>query len=60
MMDKTTLGKENQKNTDATIRLKALGNENFQHWVSKQTDRHAVLKPHGGDRKSSKYQNQVG
>lgn len=60
MMDKMTLGKENQKITDATLRGEALGNENFQHWVCKQTDRAAILKSHGGDRKSAKYQNQVG
>lgn len=60
MMDKMALGKENQKITDATLRGEALGNENFQHWVCKQTDRPAVLTSHGGDRKSEKYQNQVG
>ena len=60
MMDKMALGKENQKITDATLRGEALGNENFQHWVCKQTERPAVLKSHGGDRKSAKYQNQVG
>ncbi|MCC5796665.1 MAG: transposase [Methylophaga sp.] len=60
MMDKIALGKENQKITDATIRGEALGNENFQHWVCKKMDRPAVLKSHGGDRKSAKYQNQVG
>lgn len=60
MMDKMALGKMNQKITDATLRGEALGNESFQHWVCKQTGRAAVLKTHGGDRKSTKYQNQVG
>ena len=60
MMDKMALGKENQKITDATLRGEALGNENYQHWVCKQTGRPATLTSHGGDRKSAKYQNQVG
>ena len=60
MIDKIALESENQKITDATLRGEALGNEKFQHWVCKQTDRPAVLKSHGGDRKSAKYQNQVG
>ena len=60
MMDKMALGKENQKITDATLRGEALGNENFQYWVCKQTGRPATLTSHGGDRKSAKYQNQVG
>ena len=54
------LGNDNQKITDATLRGEALGNEKFQRWVCKQTDRPAVLKSHGGDRKTAKYQNQVG
>ena len=60
MMDKMALGKENQKITYASLREEALGNENFQYWVCKQTDSPAVLKSHAGDRKSAKYQNQVG
>ena len=60
MMDKMALGKENQKITDAPLRGEALGNENFQLWVCKQTGRPATLTTHGGDRKSAKYQNQVG
>lgn len=60
MMDKMAFGKENQKITDANLRGKALGNEDSQHLVCKQTDRPAVLKSHPGDRKSAKYRNQVG
>ena len=60
MMYKMALGKENQKITDATLRGEVLGNENFHHWVCKQTGRPATLTSHGGDRKSAKYQNQVG
>lgn len=60
MMDKMALGKENQKITEATLRGEALGNEKFQHWVCKQTGRPATLTTHGVDRKSAKYQNQVG
>ncbi|WP_289282077.1 MULTISPECIES: transposase [unclassified Methylophaga] len=60
MMDKIALGNENQNITDATMRGEALGSEKFQDWVCKQAGRPAVLKPHGGDRKSAEYQNQVG
>ncbi|WP_304918390.1 hypothetical protein [Methylophaga sp.] len=54
------LWNENQKITAANLQGKTLSNENFQHWICKQTDRPAVLKSHGGNRKSAKYQNQVG
>jgi putative transposase len=54
------LWNENQKITDTILQGKTLSNENFQHWICKQTDRPAVLKSHGGNRTRAKSQNQVG
>ncbi|KGK43358.1 lipoprotein [Nitrincola sp. A-D6] len=56
MINNVDLSKENQNITEATIRGEALGDVNFNDWVSKQTGRPAKLTSHGGDRKSAKYQ----
>lgn len=60
MMSNVNLSEENQNITEATIRGEALGDVNFNNWVSLQTGRPAKLTSHGGDRKSAEYKNQAG